>query len=61
MLQETNGKFESIPTFGLMLRIVIQFILIGWAWLYTRSPEAVAAAAAEGVELDRIEPDADAD
>ena len=61
MLQETNGKFESIPTIGLILRIVMQFVFIGWAWLYTRAPKPAAVAYTESVELDRDDPATDDD
>jgi uncharacterized membrane protein len=30
------GRFASIPVWGLYLRICFQFVLIAWAWLYTR-------------------------
>ena len=59
MLQETNGEFVAIPTFGLVIRILMQFVLIGWAWLYTRSPEAIAAAAAPKKPEDDAAPDSD--
>ncbi len=61
MLQETNGIFEGIPTMGLVIRIIMQFILIGWAWLYTRSPEAIAAASAPKVEIPEPEEVSDTD
>ena len=61
MLQETNGEFEGIPTMGLVIRIVMQFIFMGWAWLYTRSPEAIAAASAPKTEIPEPDTTPDAD
>lgn len=62
MLLETNGAFQGIPTFGLVLRIFMQFIFIGWAWLYTRSPEAIAAASTtEQAAPEPIDIDSDQD
>jgi len=35
MLQESGGKFASLPLWLLVARIPLQFLLIWWAWVYT--------------------------
>ena len=35
-------RFPSVPTIGIYLRIPFQFVLIAWAWVYTRQPKTRA-------------------
>lgn len=35
MLQERNTVFKKIPSILLLGRLLFQFVLIYWAWLYT--------------------------
>lgn len=37
MLAHHADRFQAVPVWALWLRIPLQFVLIGWAWIFTRS------------------------
>lgn len=36
MLAHHADRFQPIPVWALWLRLPLQFVLIGWAWIFTR-------------------------